>query len=181
MISIVPPPAYMRECFTYNKRTGVLRWKVRPESHFVRKSSCANINGRCAGKVAGSFDHGYLRVSVAFMGVVRRYYVHRIAWCIVTGAWPELLVDHKDLNGQNNRWRNLRHATYAQNTVNSRARSTNLLGIKGVSAKRKKFAAQIDHGGTHRHLGVFSTPEEAGAAYLAAASEAHGEFARSAA
>lgn len=38
----------------------------------------------------------------------------------------------------------------------------------GVTRHRRRFRAQIKDAGTVYHLGVFDTPEEAGAAYAAA-------------
>jgi hypothetical protein len=172
-------PDYVRECFSYDPLTGVLTWKVRPREHFLLRRNWLGMNTRFAGKVAGSEQEGYIRVSLAVDGVSHPFYAHRLAYCIVHGSWPEFLVDHWDLNGTNNQWENLRHATVPQNTANSRVRCTNQLGVKGVSKKRKKFMAQIDYGGKHCYLGTFDTIEQAADAYAAAAKIAHGQFARS--
>lgn len=98
----------------------------------------------------------------------------------MTGDWPANLVDHIDMNKSNNAWSNLRDATKSQNGKNSRAKRTNKFGLKGVCKVGNRYQAQIGCDGVKHHLGLFGTPEEAHAAYAAAAKELHGEFARAA-
>ena len=56
----------------------------------------------------------------------------------------------------------------------------NTTGRKGVTYNKrlKKFQARIVLNNKRKYLGVFTTTEEAHAAYCAAATELHGEFAR---
>jgi hypothetical protein len=94
----------------------------------------------------------------------------------MTGKFPEQEIDHIDGDGTNNRWENLREATRAQNNAN--CRGYNKCGIKGVYQRGPSWIAQISpNGGRSIHLGCFRTPEEAHAAYLAAAHKYFGEFA----
>lgn len=88
-------------------------------------------------------------------------------------------VDHIDGDGLNNRRENLRLATPAQNSANMRARPGSLSGFKGVtwSKNAKRWRAKIRANGRHRHLGYFTSEEEAARAYDDAARELHGEFA----
>jgi hypothetical protein len=88
-------------------------------------------------------------------------------------------VDHKDrINTLDNRRSNLR-VTLNQNPQNRGIPKTNTSGFKGVSwsQQAQKWRAQIEAGGKSTHLGYFSTPELAAAAYDAAAIEYHKEFA----
>lgn len=93
-------------------------------------------------------------------------------------GWP--LVDHIDGDGLNNRRANLRPATHAQNSANQKRSSRNRSGFKGVHYyhRTSSWRAYIGVGGKQRHLGYFSTAEEAARIYDAAALELFGEFAR---
>ncbi len=145
----------------YNEITGVFIWRV----------------GRCAGKIAGCKSGDGLRWQINIKGKV--YQAHRLAWLLKTGAWPKE-IDHKDVNGLNNSWCNLREATRHTNLANTRLRRRNTTGFKGVSvhSQTKKFIAFIKTNGKSHNLGSFSTPELAHEAYQVAAIVAFGEFAR---
>ena len=60
----------------------------------------------------------------------KNYKVHQIIWVYMTGKWPDKLIDHEDLNGENNKWYNLRLATQSQNMMNVGLRATNTTGVK---------------------------------------------------
>ena len=62
----------------------------------------------------------------------------------------ESMVDHKNLDGLDNREENLRPASYSQNNANQRIRSDNTSGVKGVcwDVKSRKWVS-ID-GVNHR-------------------------------
>jgi hypothetical protein len=99
------------------------------------------------------------------------------------GRWPEPETDHDNRDGLDNRWKNLREATKSQNAANRKVATTNKSGLKGVIAKTRygvtKYEALIRLDGKRKHLGRFSTPQEAHAAYVAAAEVYHGKFANS--
>lgn len=104
-------------------------------------------------------------------------YMHRE----ILGAIPDdLVTDHKDCNGLNNRRSNLRLATRAQNVRNKRKLSNNTSGFKGVSwrGRDKRWRATIMVNYKHIELGLFKTKEDAAKAYRDAASRLHLEFAR---
>lgn len=112
----------------------------------------------------------------------QRYPAHCVAHLFMTGRWPAGEIDHRDGNGLNNRWLNLREGTKSQNQANARRRRDNSSGYKGVSlhAASGKFCARIQCRGRRINLGLYETPQEAHAAYVHAANSLFGEFARAA-
>lgn len=98
----------------------------------------------------------------------------------LTNPTDGVLVDHRDGDGLNNRRVNLRQVNRAQNAWNATGHHDSTSGLKGVSwiSDRKVWRAEICRNGKRLHLGSFQTPEEAHAAYAAAAVNLHGEFAR---
>jgi hypothetical protein len=89
------------------------------------------------------------------------------------------IIDHKDKPTTNNRFRNLRPATSAQNSqnmVNKRGRSL----PKGVDFHKYSnlYRGTIYVRNKRFYLGYFKTVEEAAAVVAAARKQHHGEFAR---
>jgi len=129
-----------------------------------------------AGSVAGSCDgHGHILIRID--GFI--YRAHRLAWLIMTGSSPKILIDHINGDPSDNRWSNLRLATKSENGCNSKVRSHNRSGIKGVRRlKSGKWNARIVLSGVETNIGSFLTIEEARAAYAEKAASLHGQFAR---
>lgn len=153
----------LKELVHYNPDTGVFTRLV---------TTAANA---MAGNIAGNFDSlGYVQICVDGA----RYRGHRLAWLYMTGEWPKHVIDHIDLNTGNNCWNNLREATRSQNQQNHPMHKNNKVGFKGVTRFQKGYRATIKVRGKQKHLGCFSTPEEAYSAYAKAANELFGEFAR---
>ena len=89
------------------------------------------------------------------------------------------ITDHRDGDGLNNRRLNLREASRAANSRNSRMQKNNLSGFKGVSpTKSDKWRARIAVDGSQISLGVFDSPEAAHRAYCEASKRLHGDFGR---
>ena len=63
---------------------------------------------------------------------------------------------------------------------NTRTRSDSVSGFKGVTWTKEinRWRAQIRINGGLKHIGYFDAAEDAFAAYILAAEELHGEFAR---
>jgi hypothetical protein len=131
-----------------------------------------------AGEVAGKIrpEDGYVIIGIDG----RSYVAHRLAWLYVYGEWPPNKLDHKNLIKSDNRIENLRHATQAENTCNAKKRSSNKSGWKGVHWNKnlKKWSASISFKNKRLYLGSFNDVKEAAEAYIFAALEIHGEYAR---
>ena len=87
------------------------------------------------------------------------------AWCV--GYWPKPTIDHKDRNPLNNAIHNLAPATHREQNQNRACFN----GGATYRKDRKTWFARIKANGESKHLGTFSTKEEAQAAYAAALSE----------
>ena len=99
----------------------------------------------------------------------------------IMGFPEEMVIDHADGDGLNNRRCNLRLCTVAENSRNMRQHDDTINGFKGVyrtKAKAERFGARIFTSGRLHHIGSFASPEEAAKVYDAAALECFGEFAR---
>jgi hypothetical protein len=99
---------------------------------------------------------------------------------VLTNAPSGVIIDHKNGNGLDNRQSNLRFCDYKQNNHNSKMRSDNTSGKKGVtwSKAHQRWRVKIKAHGKHIHLGLFTNLDEASAAYECAAERYFGEFAR---
>lgn len=86
-------------------------------------------------------------------------------------------VDHIDGDRLNNVRENLRICTKEQNGYNRSCGRPNKTGYKGVSKQGNRWQSIIRANGKQFYLGLFTTPEDAYAAYCKAAFELHGEFA----
>lgn len=154
----------LREVLDYDPATGI----------FVHKISRYR---ECVGSVAGYINkRGYAVITIDQV----RYLAHRLAWFYVHSEWPHPMLDHKDTVRHHNWISNLRIATKTQNTANQKLRSDSRTGYKGVVFRRGRWQGRIYLNQKQHCLGCFSSPEEAHAAYLKAASELFGEFARAA-
>lgn len=102
-------------------------------------------------------------------------YMHRL---ILGLSDPRTKADHINGDGLDNQRKNIRVATHAQNMANSRIRSVNTSGFKGVTRNGRGWSAQISVDGITRYIATFATPQEAALAYDKKAREVYGEFAR---
>jgi len=89
-------------------------------------------------------------------------------------------VDHKNGERLDDRRTNLRITDQTGNTRNRKMPCVNKCGYKGAFFHKNKnrWKAQIKINGKGIYLGTFHTPEEAHAAYCAAAQRLFGDFAR---
>lgn len=158
-----PLPAYdhLRDLLAYDPATGVFTWRV-STSNRVKIGDIAECRDRA----------GYVVIRID--GVL--YRAHRLAWLYHYGIEPTVFIDHIDMDKSNNRIANLRLATKSQNQANTKARKDNALGVKGVyfDVKRNKYQVKI----RRQHIGRFESLADAIAAYVVAAKQEFGDFAR---
>lgn len=165
----------LKELLDYNPTTGVFTR--------IKQTSSRSLIGDVAGYV-NSF--GYRKIHLTKKGFKKLYCAHVLAWFYVYGVWPASVIDHIDRNKDNNAICNLRLATQTQNLANAKMWSTNTSGFRGVcrikprstsiKSRERLWKATISVNKKNKYLGIFSTPEEAGAAHDRAALELWGEF-----
>ena len=159
--------AYLKTLLNYNADTGIFTW-------------LASGKGREASLRAGRKNtKDYIRITIE--GVV--YSAHRLAWLYMTGDWPSVQIDHKNLIKSDNRWSNIRLATKAQNQLNKTKISKKCASpYKGVTqyknASGKCWKAECRLNGKKIYLGSFYSEEDAAVAYNQYASNIHGDFFR---
>ena len=159
------------DCSALTAHEARMLWAYDPLTGLLTRRTDAHGGRWKAGQVVGCINK-YGHVVVGFRG--RLYYAHRIAYLMVTGAWPVHGVDHIDGDGSNNAWSNIRVATQAQNCQNQHhGRRRNRSGFLGVSQKRNKYEFAIQVNGARQRKGGFSTAEEAHQAYIEAKRRLH--------
>jgi hypothetical protein len=137
--------------------------------------------GRCAGKpVATSVRRaGHQNVFLRVDGKLKGFVLARIIWLLRTGEYPDLYVEHRDGNPQNNSVNNLRLATHSQNMANLTVGRTGR-EKKGVYLNKKsgKYYVQVQKDGiVHGRCGFLNFDD----AYIyrqSLAQELFGEYAR---
>lgn len=168
--------AQLLEFISYEPDTGLFRL-------------CKATRNRAAGRVVNnngwSIQKSGRRVRRTLLNVLglKATRAGRIAWFYVTGEWPAAEIDHRDNDGWNQKWNNLREATRSQNQTNTRRYKSNTSGKKCVfpsGRKTKPWRVQIQKDKRRVSLGYFETKEAAHAAYVLASAQLHSEFSRAA-
>ena len=163
----LPSADLIQQLLHYDPLSGMFTWLV-SRGGVARKGAIAGCARPC----------GHIVIKIGCIP----FMAHRLAWVIMTGSDPELDPDHENGEPGDNRWSNLRPATFSQNRANSRRAKNNKSGFKGVSwnEREQKWVAQICENKRVKHLGYFETPEAAHAVYLTAAKQTFGQYARAA-
>ncbi len=153
-----------RRFFSYDPLTGILSLK----QQVMRRTDI--------GSQIGTFDdQGYVR----FQFHKKYFKVHRVAWLLTYGYWPNQ-IDHINGVRSDNRLKNLREASNVENARNRNIDTRNKSGFRGVCWVKRdcRWRAQIKINGRKFALGHYHTPEEASKAYEKAAQDAFGDFYR---
>jgi hypothetical protein len=167
------PIDQLRQLFEYDPLAGTITRLQRTDGRMRtgKRSRKPDLRGRqFEGVVAGSRRaDGYCIVTFTVDRKVHRIYAHRLAWALAHGCWPAREIDHRDGDRFNNRLANLREADRSENAQNVLV--TSLHGVQRDSRGKNGriyYSAFIQVHRRKRYLGMFDTPEEAHAAYLAA-------------
>jgi len=132
----------LKDLLTYDPDTGV----------FIRNAKFRNLpKGGAVGCVGAG---GYMQCSLDG----RMYKMHRLAWLYIYGRWPNDQIDHINHNVTDNRIRNLREVSCAENHQNRARRTKNSSGYLGVGwhKRDKRWQAHIEVNGKRHHLGYYS-------------------------
>jgi len=114
-----------------------------------------------------SDSHGYNQCEIVIDGHNTNMREHRLVWKLAHPDWDifdtsqDNMIDHYNRNRRDNRLENL-------HVVNSQQNHFNRSDVKGYSfdKRRGKYQARIKVDDVEKHLGYYSTEEEAHAAYL---------------
>ena len=158
----MPPYDELSRHLKYDPCTGRAIWLISP-THTIP-----------AGSIAGYFGKYHL---IHYKN--KLYKAHRLFWFLQTKQDPgDLTIDHIDENKLNNKFSNLRLATYSEQAQNISKRKSNKSGHRGVfwDKTRQKYLAFINFNGKFLNLGRYKTFEQAVATRQAKELELHGQF-----
>jgi hypothetical protein len=125
---------------------------------------------------------GYYYVILYNYDIVKNFRVHKlVAQSFLENKGNLQCVDHINNNKTDNRLDNLRYATSQLNNHNTRIRKDNTTGVKGISFHKKcnKYYVRIMINKKQKHIGCFTTLEQATIARKKVANELFGEFTHS--
>ncbi|MCO4880250.1 HNH endonuclease [Paraburkholderia caribensis] len=143
--SLAPHLDFLRECFEYEAHTGFLIWRKRPLHHFKSERGMKIMHKRLVGKRAGTpTKDGRRQIHITCGLMDLHVYTTNVIWALVHGEdIPRgLVVDHRDGNTDNERLENLRVATHAGNSQNSRSKKT-AAGMRGICKVSTKYSVQF--------------------------------------
>jgi hypothetical protein len=148
----------IKDHLSYDPETGIFVW-THPLSNRVKQGAVATYidkDGYCGLR----FNKKYYRA-------------HRLAYWWLVGVWPKA-IDHINGDKQDNRFVNLRAASYQQNNQNkTKPRSDNTTGWLGVCFNAGRYVAYIGHENKTYYLGRFISGEEAHQAYVLSKRKLH--------
>lgn len=120
---VLPSQAKLKRLFTYLPTTGELVNRTTRNPRAKKGVEAGNVCG------------GYREVQINLVG----YQTHRVIWKWVTGEDPkDKEVDHKDHDGFNNAWDNLRLCSHHENCMNSSLQNNNTSTHSNISSYLSK-------------------------------------------
>ena len=150
---------------SYDPDSGSMTWKERTKDLFTASDKrtaehkANNWNSKHAGKEAFTCVGGHGYRTGTLMG--KRHLLHRVAFVLVTGGWPKMLVDHINGDKLDNRWVNLREANYFQNAHNrsSHGKTCQYVGVYWNKHLGGYFGG-VYHKGKRHYCGFSKTDPE---------------------
>ena len=115
----------LKSILYYDPSSGKFYWKER--------TSSSNNPSKEAGTTKNNRKVRYRVIRIDGVG----FYAHRLAWLYMTGEWPRCQVDHRDGDGLNNKWKNLRECNNSENSWNTSRYSDNTSGHKNIFHDKK--------------------------------------------
>lgn len=113
-----------------------------------------------AGKRAGyKMNNGYRMITINDHAVLE----HRLAWFIMSGAWPSGEIDHDNRVRDDNRFSNLLDGTKADNQANASVRHDSSSGYQGINWNKRaqKWVCRLQRNGKRYCVGYFDSVEAA--------------------
>lgn len=123
-------------------------------------------------RVAGCLTPtGYVYVGI----FNKQVFAHRLAWLYMYGVLPPDKVDHINRNRSDNRISNLRLCNNSENLQNSKVRTDNTSGFRGVSweKNRKKWQVYVYVNQRGKFFGYFDDLHEANLVAIKVRKEMH--------
>ncbi|EGQ9298919.1 hypothetical protein E4T16_15230 [Vibrio parahaemolyticus] len=133
----------IRNQLTYDPDSGIIQWK---ESGRGRR---ANLVAGCVKRKKGNV---WRRIVIDG----KEYTSGQIAWSIMTGHFPDFIIDHKDGDSLNDKWSNLRRGDNCVAQRNLARSRRNKTGVTGVKQSNGYFVAYIGVGKKQKYLGSTS-------------------------
>ena len=152
---------YLQSIFTY--KDGSFYWKKLNKPNQIK-----------VGDIVGSnHPNGYIYIHLKN----KNYAAHRLIFLFHHGYLPDFL-DHINRNRSDNRIENLRPATKSENSLNSKLKSTNTSGVRGVcwDKESKKWLVQVTINKKQRKIGRYSDLELAELVAIEAMDKFYGNF-----
>ena len=153
--------ARLKSMLSYNRRTGIFLWRIYKRNVWP-------------GTVAGNIDKdGYRLIRIDR----KTYRASHLVWFYCRGTLPPapLQMDHINRRRDDDRLKNLRLATIAQQAMNRKGRRGSSK-YRGVSKRKGRWLAVASFGGRSKYIGLFDTEKAAAKAYLAYARPLCGKF-----